>query len=385
MLIDDYVARFDEEPGYLDFAGVGPIGDTVRQEMEALASLLAGARVRLARRDLRAGRAGARRRRRAHRLPCRPGGVPAEHQPGPHARDVRHHRRSRAVARRVPDAHLRGRARRRGARRRCRRSGSRPTTGASRPGNLRDQLDVDVVAVAVSLVDFRTGYLVDLEGIRQVIGDRLLIVDAIQGFGVVDAPYELADVVVAGGQKWARAGWGTGFLALSATGRSSTSPRCGRASPGPTPTGSPSTRCRRPRTGARALRSVATPTRSRRPGSRPRSRRSPRSGVGAINARIAERVSDVIDLADEFAIPVVSPRAESERAGIVVLEPEADQLTVLVAALHNHGVSATIARGHGAAERRTSRPTTRPSRCCAPASRCRSSTAVGTLTEFIGL
>ena len=70
-------------------------------------------------------------------------------------------------------------------------------------------------AVAVSLVDSRTGYLADIDGIRQVIGDRLLIVDAIQGFGVVDAPYEVADVVVSGGQKWMRAGWGTGFLALS--------------------------------------------------------------------------------------------------------------------------------------------------------------------------
>ena len=48
----------------------------------------------------------------------------------------------------------------------------------------------------VSLVDSRTGYLADIDGIRQVIGDRLLIVDAIQGFGVVDAPYEVADVVV---------------------------------------------------------------------------------------------------------------------------------------------------------------------------------------------
>jgi len=47
------------------------------------------------------------------------------------------------------------------------------------PGNIRDQLTASVEAVAVSLVDFRTGYLVDLEGIRQVIGDRLLIVDAI--------------------------------------------------------------------------------------------------------------------------------------------------------------------------------------------------------------
>ena len=48
-----------------------------------------------------------------------------------------------------------------------------------------------------------------------MIGDRLLIVDAIQGFGVVDAPFQVADVIVSGGQKWVRAGWGTGFLALS--------------------------------------------------------------------------------------------------------------------------------------------------------------------------
>ena len=44
LSIDDYAARFHEEPGYLDFAGVGPIGDTVRQEMEAFASLHEGAR-----------------------------------------------------------------------------------------------------------------------------------------------------------------------------------------------------------------------------------------------------------------------------------------------------------------------------------------------------
>ncbi len=34
----------------------------------------------------------------------------------------------------------------------------------------------------------------------------------------------------------------------------------------------------------------------------------------------------MIDLADEFGIPVVSPRDRRERAGIVVLEPAADQL-----------------------------------------------------------
>ncbi len=65
-------------------------------------------------------------------------------------------------------------------------------------------------------------------------------------------------------------------------------------------------------------------------------------GVPEINARIARNVSRIIDIADEFALPVVSSRAEPERAGIVVLEPAPDQLTVLAASLHNHGVTATF-------------------------------------------
>jgi selenocysteine lyase/cysteine desulfurase len=40
-------------------------------------------------------------------------------------------------------------------------------------------------------------------------------VDGIQGVGVVDEPWEVADVLVCGGQKWLRAGWGTGFAVLS--------------------------------------------------------------------------------------------------------------------------------------------------------------------------
>lgn len=80
---------------------------------------------------------------------------------------------------------------------------------------LRDRLTPEIGAVSVSAVDFRTGYRADLAGIREVIGDRLLIVDGIQGFGVIDEPWQVADVLVAGGQKWLRAGWGTGFAVLS--------------------------------------------------------------------------------------------------------------------------------------------------------------------------
>ena len=76
-------------------------------------------------------------------------------------------------------------------------------------------LSPSTTVVSVSAVDFRTGYRVDLAALREVVGDRLLVVDGIQGVGVVDEPWEVADVLVCGGQKWLRAGWGTGFAVLS--------------------------------------------------------------------------------------------------------------------------------------------------------------------------
>ncbi|MFJ3718081.1 aminotransferase class V-fold PLP-dependent enzyme [Streptomyces sp. NPDC090057] len=81
---------------------------------------------------------------------------------------------------------------------------------------VRGALTDDVVAVSVSAVDFRTGFRVDLAALREAIGPgRLLVVDAIQAFGVAEMAWEAADVVVAGGQKWLRAGWATGFATLS--------------------------------------------------------------------------------------------------------------------------------------------------------------------------
>jgi selenocysteine lyase/cysteine desulfurase len=76
-------------------------------------------------------------------------------------------------------------------------------------------LTADTTVVSISAVDFRTGYRADLAGLREAVGDRLLVVDGIQGFGVVEEPWEVADVLVVGGQKWLRAGWGTGFAVLS--------------------------------------------------------------------------------------------------------------------------------------------------------------------------
>jgi selenocysteine lyase/cysteine desulfurase/predicted transcriptional regulator YheO len=78
-----------------------------------------------------------------------------------------------------------------------------------------EALTDDISMVSVSAVDYRTGYRADLAALREIVGDRLLVVDGIQGFGVIEAPWEVADILVVGGQKWLRAGWGTGFAMLS--------------------------------------------------------------------------------------------------------------------------------------------------------------------------
>lgn len=209
------------------------------------------------------------------------------------------------------------------------------------PAVVQRHLTDSVTAVAVSLVDYRTGYLVDLEGIRQVIGDRLLIVDAIQGFGVVDAPYAVADVVASGGQKWVRAGWGTGFLALSDRALSALTPVFSGVAASDLTLGGSYDERQPTRPGAAAFQ-LTHPD----PIAQARFATALEDladvGVAAVSRAVAERATRVIDLADEFAVPVVSPRDEAERAGIVVLEPALDQMTTLTAALINHGVTATV-------------------------------------------
>ncbi|WP_223691023.1 aminotransferase class V-fold PLP-dependent enzyme [Leifsonia poae] len=210
--------------------------------------------------------------------------------------------------------------------------------GRVTPGQIRDQVGANTAAVAVSLVDSRTGYLADIDGIRQVIGDRLLIVDAIQGFGIVDAPYEVADVVVAGGQKWLRSGWGTGFLALSARALDHLTP----VFSGFTGTDRPESwdEVIDPASGARAF-TVSNPDCVAEARFAAALEEVASVGVAEINAAVSENVEHVLDLADEFGIPVASSRNAAERAGMVVLEPLQERLTVLSASLFNHGVTAT--------------------------------------------
>lgn len=205
---------------------------------------------------------------------------------------------------------------------------------------LKRQLTPSIAAVAVSLVDFRTGHLVDLEAIRHVIGDRLLIVDAIQGFTVTDVDYSLADVVVSGGQKWVRAGWGTGFLAMSERAADRIAPVLSgfnATDEGPYPTGS----VPHPSRGVRAFQMTnASPMAQARFSAA--LEQIAEVSVAAISERVRQNTATIIGLADEFGIPVSSPREDRERAGIVVFEPAHAHLTLLAAALHNHGLSVTL-------------------------------------------
>lgn len=342
LSLDEYAADFSEEPGYLDFPFVGPVGGAVAAEQAALTSSLSharfGALAAVEDQDARVRAAVA-----AHigfdasQVSFQPsasqglmhamfgvtGGVvlslgefPAVTFAVQRAADAL----GVVTPRWITSDH-----------------------GRVTPGEVRAQLDDSVSAVVVSLVDFRTGYLADLEGLRQVIGDRMLVVDASQGFGVVDAPYELADVVVGNGYKWPRAGWGTAFLAVGDRAAEHLTPVWS----GFTGTDSeelPMDEVLTPARGARGLQVAhADPIAQAR--FAVALERMDAVGVPQIAARVAQVASRLIDIADRFGVPVVSPRADAERAGIVVLQPSADHLTPLVATLHNHGITATVRRG----------------------------------------
>lgn len=76
--------------------------------------------------------------------------------------------------------------------------------------------DPGVKAIAVSLVQFATGYTVDIERISAACRrtGTWLVLDAIQGLG--QAPFDLSktpvDILCTGGQKWLLSPWGSGFL-----------------------------------------------------------------------------------------------------------------------------------------------------------------------------
>ena len=342
MDITTYADQFTDEPGYLDFARVGPIGRSVRDEESALTALLGRARFgSLGQLDAQNARV-----RDAVSAITRIASDNIVFQPntsqglmhvmfgleGTVAMSLAEFPSNTFAAQRAADSlHV------------LTPRWLETDEGKVTPGNVRDQLDDSVTAVAVSLVDFRTGYLADIEGIRQVIGDRLLIVDAIQGFGVVDAPWEVADVIVSGGQKWVRSGWGTGFLALSDRALEQLTPVFSGFSATDVE-GTPVDEVLAPGSGAKAF-SISNADAVAQGRFAVALEDLARVSVAAVRERIIHNTTRLIDLADEFGIAVVSTRAENERAGIVVIEPAPEQLAVLGASLYNHGITTTTRGG----------------------------------------
>jgi selenocysteine lyase/cysteine desulfurase len=339
--LDDFIAGFGEEPGYLDYARLSPIGQHALREERAMADVLSHARfgsfATLDDHDVRVRTSVAELvRRRPDQVVFQPstsqalmhvmfgltGGVAASSGEFPSV-GYAMARAAESLGVLVPHTIT-------------------PEHERVTPGVVRDQLASSVVAVVVSLVDYATGQLADIEGIRQVIGDRLLIVDAIQGAGVVDAPWELIDVIASGGQKWLRAGQGTGFLALSDRAREQLMPVwSGWNAHG---TLELHHEVLEPASDASAFRVGYADTfaQARLAGAVDAVLAA---GVASIRSRILDQTARLIDIADEAGIEVVSPRADDERAGIVVLEPHAEFVGALAAALHNHGVSATVRSG----------------------------------------
>ena len=158
---------------------------------------------------------------------------------------------------------------------------------------------------------------------REVIGDRLLIVDAIQGFGVVDAAWDAADVVLRQRlQVAARRPRHRLRMVLSSVRSSALTPVlsgfAGTEEDEPWWTRAPARAPTQAFTGCRARPVADGPPRERA------ARRSPTSAWRRIDAS-CRRASRAVDRSSPTAttLAVVSSRDEQERAGIVALGPRA--------------------------------------------------------------
>jgi len=335
--ITAYIESFDSEPGYLDWAAFGPLSPVVRSEVHADAELLGTGRrssVDLVNEHVDQSRTHA-----ASVL-----GVPAEQiviQPSTsHGLQQAIYGLSGTLllSRAEYPALTIAAARAEAALGTLRAAWLEPEHGFMTPDAVRDALTDEVTAVAVSLVDFRTGYRADLGALRDVIGDRLLIVDAIQGLGVVDADYGVADVVCANGYKWLRAGRGTGVASYSQRAVDRLAPvLSGYAG---VADGLPVDAVPEPSPDARAfIVSKADSLAAARLGSALHEIHD--VGVATIAAAVEARATRVIEIADENAIPVITPREPERRAGIVTLAPQPQDAGPLAAALANAGVTIT--------------------------------------------
>ncbi|MHA6760262.1 aminotransferase class V-fold PLP-dependent enzyme [Streptacidiphilus sp. PAMC 29251] len=216
--------------------------------------------------------------------------------------------------------------------------------GRITPDLVRSALTTETVAVALSAVDFRTGFRADLAGIKEVIGrDRLLIVDAMQGLGATVLPWTAADLLVTGGQKWLRAGWSTGFLYASESALERLEPAL-TGWTGVQDAGLFDDEEHPPATGAQRF-SITNANPIAAGGLARALELVERAGIERVVARIQQRTAELIDTVRSVGGLVHSPTAEHERAGIVVFTlPHSDTGTV-AKDLAANGVVATVRPG----------------------------------------
>lgn len=334
---DDYLATFDGDPGYLDWAAFGPISPTVRVEVFADADLLGSGRPSSL--ALVGERFGEARELAAELLEVDADTVTLQPSATHGLTHAFYGLKGTVIASSAEFPSISMTLER----------ASQSSAGALiprwidpentfvTPDAVAEALDDDVTALAVSHVDFRTGYRVDLAALREVLGpDRLLIVDAVQSFGVVDDDYAVADVVAGHGYKWLRAARGTAFTSFSAKARERIAPvLSGLAG---VEGGLPVDELPAPSASARAY-SIGNPDQLAVARLAIGLRDVRDAGVAAIDDAISGRVDRILEIADHHGIRVLTPRAKSERAGIVTLVPE--EPAALSAALTNAGIAAT--------------------------------------------
>ncbi|MDT0156615.1 aminotransferase class V-fold PLP-dependent enzyme [Microbacterium sp. ARD32] len=217
-----------------------------------------------------------------------------------------------------------------------------PVDGRVTTDAVAEALDDDVTAVAVSHVDYRTGYRADLPALRDLLGpDRLLIVDAVQSFGVVDEDWTAADVIAGHGYKWLRAGRGTGFARFSPRASECIRPVLsgitGIASDGPFTGAVPP-----PASGARAY-STSVPDHLAAVRLATALDEVRRAGVATIAERVTRNVDEMLAAVERHGIPVGTPQDPVRRAGILSLTPADPE--GLGRALSDAGLSVTSRGG----------------------------------------
>ncbi|MGW9270920.1 aminotransferase class V-fold PLP-dependent enzyme [Microbacterium sp. NPDC055599] len=339
--LEDYVGTFDTEPGYLNWAAFGPLSPSVREEVFADADLLASGRPSSL--ALVAERIGQAQETVAELLGADAADVTLQPSSTHGLQHALYGLTGTVVASTAefPSVSLTLERASAASDRALTPRWITPADGRVSPEAVAAVLDDEVTALVVSHVDFRTGYRVDLAALRDVLGpDRLLIVDAVQSFGVVDVDYTAADVVIGHGYKWLRAARGSGFAWFSPRARERITPVLSGIT-GTTATGLVVDALPGPSESARAY-TVSVPD-TLAAGRLAIGARDVRdAGVAAIESRLAEHVDTVIEIADRHGIEVVSPREREHRAGIVALAPE--EPARLAAALANAGIVVT-ARG----------------------------------------